>query len=154
MENNSTIEPLPDDDDDSSRDTMTAATSDYDPSIAASSFCSVSSSVNGHVWEYGRYVTPLCNLNDGQELTGNTNIHDRRYQIFRYGRYPMPNDDDECKRESLKHAMFKEVLHGKLYLAPIGSNAQKIIDLGTGFGDWAIEGSPSVSLQSSFLYID
>jgi hypothetical protein len=57
MENSSTIEPLPDDADDTSHNTMTAATSDYDPSIAPSSFCSVSSSVNGHVWEYGRYVT-------------------------------------------------------------------------------------------------
>ncbi|KAH8912639.1 S-adenosyl-L-methionine-dependent methyltransferase [Coniochaeta sp. PMI_546] len=116
MENSSIIEPLPDDDDDASQNTMTAATSDYDPSIAASSFCSVSSSVNGHVWEYGR-----------------------RYQIFRYGRYPMPNDEEEFKRESLKHAMFKEVLHGQLFLAPVGPNAQKIIDLGTGFGEWAIE---------------
>jgi ubiquinone/menaquinone biosynthesis C-methylase UbiE len=52
----------------------------------------------------------------------------------------MPNDEEEFKRESLKHAMFKEVLHGELFLAPIGPNAQKIIDLGTGFGDWAIEG--------------
>jgi hypothetical protein len=57
MENHSTIEPQPDDDDDdASQNIMTAATSDYDPSIAASSFCSVSSSVNGHVWEYGRRV--------------------------------------------------------------------------------------------------
>lgn len=116
MENTSTIEPLQDDDDDASQNTMTAATSDYAPSVAPSSLCSVSSSVNGHVWEYGR-----------------------RYQIFRYGRYPMPNDDEEFKRESLKHAMFKEVLHGQLFLAPVGPNVQKIIDLGTGFGDWAIE---------------
>ena len=60
----------------------------------------------------------------------------------------MPNDEEEFKRESLKHAMFKEVLHGKLYLAPIGPNAQKIIDLGTGFGDWAIEGQ---SRESNLL---
>lgn len=59
MENGSTVGPLPDDDDDDniSQDAMTAAaTSDYDPSISPLSFCSVSSSVNGHVWEYGRYV--------------------------------------------------------------------------------------------------
>ena len=35
--------------------------------------------------------------------------------------------------------MLKEVIGGKLYLAPIGDNPQKIIDLGTGFGEWAIE---------------
>lgn len=37
--------------------------------------------------------------------------------------------------------MLKELLGGKLYLAPIGDNPQKIIDLGTGFGEWAIEGT-------------
>lgn len=52
----------------------------------------------------------------------------------------MPNDDAEFKRETLRHILFKELLDGKLYLAPINKNPQKIIDLGTGFGDWAIEG--------------
>lgn len=37
--------------------------------------------------------------------------------------------------------MLKELLGGKMYLAPIGDNPQKIIDLGTGFGEWAIEGT-------------
>lgn len=53
----------------------------------------------------------------------------------------MPNDEAEFKRETLRHIMFKELLDGKLYLAPITQSPQKIIDLGTGFGDWAIEGS-------------
>jgi len=56
----------------------------------------------------------------------------------------MPNDDAEFKRETLRHTMLKELLEGKLYLAPIGENPQKIIDLGTGFGDWAIEGTTQV----------
>jgi hypothetical protein len=34
----------------------------------------------------------------------------------------------------------KELLDGRLFLAPIGDNPQKIIDLGTGFGQWTIEG--------------
>ncbi len=33
---------------------------------------------------------------------------------------------------------------GKLFFAPIGTNPQKIIDLGTGTGVWAIEGKCSV----------
>lgn len=37
--------------------------------------------------------------------------------------------------------MLKDLLCGKLYAAPIGDNPQKIIDLGTGFGEWAIEGT-------------
>ena len=36
--------------------------------------------------------------------------------------------------------MLKDLLGGKMYMAPIGDNPQKIIDLGTGFGEWAIEG--------------
>ena len=51
----------------------------------------------------------------------------------------MPNDDEEINRELLKHVMFKEILDGKLHLAPIGNNPQKIIDIGTGSGEWAIE---------------
>jgi hypothetical protein len=64
----------------------------------------------------------------------------RRYHAFRYGRYPIPNDEEEYKREAIRHTMLKDLLGGKLYAAPIGDNPQKIIDLGTGFGEWAIEG--------------
>lgn len=110
MEENGVIEPLPDE------EFGREVTSDYDPSDTETTFGSLTSSVTGHVWEYGR-----------------------RYHAFRYGRYPLPNDDEEYKRESLRHAMLKELLRGKLYLAPIGDNPQKIIDLGTGFGEWAME---------------
>ncbi|GAB1318739.1 S-adenosyl-L-methionine-dependent methyltransferase [Madurella fahalii] len=112
MEEHVIIEPLTDEDSETGRE----ETSDYEPSEPESTFCSLTSSVSDHVWEYGR-----------------------RYHAFRYGRYPIPNDDEEYKRESLRHLMLKELLNGKLYLAPIGDKPQKIIDLGTGFGDWAIE---------------
>ncbi|KAL2120411.1 hypothetical protein VTJ04DRAFT_4438 [Mycothermus thermophilus] len=125
MEESIPIEPLTDDDDDvlladndndggssSRHDT----TSDYDSGEEETRFGSVTSSVGGHVWEYGR-----------------------RYHAFRYGRYYLPNDEGEANRESLRHEMLKDLLGGKLYAAPIGSNPQKIIDLGTGFGEWAIE---------------
>ncbi|KAK4189415.1 putative methyltransferase [Podospora australis] len=63
----------------------------------------------------------------------------RRYHAYRYGRYPIPNDDLEQNREDMKHAMMMEMTDGKLFLAPIGPNPQKIIDIGTGTGIWAIE---------------
>ncbi|KAK1777495.1 S-adenosyl-L-methionine-dependent methyltransferase [Copromyces sp. CBS 386.78] len=107
------IEPLGEGEWQSGEDT---ATSDYDPSIAESRYGSLTSSVNDHIWEYGR-----------------------RYHTFREGRYPIPNDDLEYNREYMRHAMFKEILEGKLFVAPIGNHPQKIADLGTGFGDWAIE---------------
>lgn len=67
------------------------------------------------------------------------NARSRRYHAFREGRYPIPNDDLEYNREYMRHAMLKEILEGKLFIAPIGTRPQKIADLGTGFGDWAIE---------------
>lgn len=67
------------------------------------------------------------------------NARSRRYHTFREGRYPIPNDDLEYNREYMRHAMLKEILEGKLFIAPIGTRPQKIADLGTGFGDWAIE---------------
>ncbi|KAK3989324.1 putative methyltransferase [Cladorrhinum sp. PSN332] len=66
----------------------------------------------------------------------------RRYHAYKYGRYPIPNDDLEQNREDMKHAMMMELTDGKLFLAPIvGDNGgpQKVIDIGTGTGIWAIE---------------
>jgi len=38
------------------------------------------------------------------------------------------------------HAMMMEVTNGRLFYAPIDESPQKIVDLGTGTGIWAIEG--------------
>ncbi|KAH8896217.1 S-adenosyl-L-methionine-dependent methyltransferase [Thozetella sp. PMI_491] len=63
----------------------------------------------------------------------------RRYHKYRNGRYPIPNDDVEQNRDDMKHAMMLELTDGQLFFAPIGDNPQKIIDLGTGTGIWAID---------------
>ncbi|OAA61869.1 hypothetical protein SPI_04728 [Niveomyces insectorum RCEF 264] len=63
----------------------------------------------------------------------------RRYHFFRNGKYPIPNDDLEQNREDLKHVLVQELTGGTLVHAPIGDSPQKIIDLGTGTGSWAIE---------------
>ncbi|KAI6382460.1 hypothetical protein MCOR25_000752 [Pyricularia grisea] len=94
-----------------------AVTSDYDPSIDGNSEVgSVTSSIYAHIHEHGR-----------------------RYHKYKYGRYPIPNDENEEGRESLRHSMVLTLLKGKMFLAPIGDNPQRIVDLGTGFGQWAIE---------------
>ncbi|ELQ39789.1 hypothetical protein OOU_Y34scaffold00484g3 [Pyricularia oryzae Y34] len=56
----------------------------------------------------------------------------RRYHMFRQGRYPIPNDEDEQVREDMKHAMLLELTGGKLFYAPIGDSPEKIMDIGTG----------------------
>ncbi|KAK0715570.1 S-adenosyl-L-methionine-dependent methyltransferase [Lasiosphaeris hirsuta] len=63
----------------------------------------------------------------------------RRYHAYRYGRYPIPNDDLEQDREDMKHALMLELTDGKLFHAPIGGDPKKIVDIGTGTGIWAIE---------------
>lgn len=39
----------------------------------------------------------------------------------------------------LVHHIYSILLDGKLHLAPIGANPQRVLDLGTGTGIWAID---------------
>jgi SAM-dependent methyltransferase len=50
-----------------------------------------------------------------------------------------PNDDEENDRLDLYHHIQTLSLGGKLHLAPIGENPQRILDIGTGTGIWAID---------------
>ncbi|PGG96661.1 hypothetical protein AJ79_09498 [Helicocarpus griseus UAMH5409] len=63
----------------------------------------------------------------------------RRYHSFRAGSYFFPNDELEQERLDIIHHMTDLVLSGRLYLAPIGNNPQRILDLATGTGIWAID---------------
>ncbi|KAL9572165.1 hypothetical protein ACKAV7_003653 [Fusarium commune] len=63
----------------------------------------------------------------------------RRYHAFREGTYPVPNDEDEQDRMDLVHHVYSILLDGKLHLAPIDENPQRVLDLGTGTGIWAID---------------
>jgi methylase of polypeptide subunit release factors len=51
----------------------------------------------------------------------------------------MPIDEDELDRIDLKHRLYTLLLEEKFFLAPIGRNPQRILDLGTGSGIWAID---------------
>jgi hypothetical protein len=53
MEEDGIIEPL---EDDVLPEAAREVTSDYDPSEEETTFGSLTSSVSGHVWEYGRYA--------------------------------------------------------------------------------------------------
>ncbi|KAJ5899083.1 hypothetical protein N7495_003827 [Penicillium taxi] len=50
----------------------------------------------------------------------------------------MPNDEAEQDRMDLAHHIWRLLLDGELYKAPI-ENPQKILDLGTGTGIWALD---------------
>jgi SAM-dependent methyltransferase len=62
----------------------------------------------------------------------------RRYHKFKEGLYQFPNDLPEQEREDMKHTVAVHLLGGNLHRSPI-ENPQKIIDVGTGTGSWAID---------------
>ncbi|KAG7038397.1 hypothetical protein JMJ78_0000933 [Colletotrichum scovillei] len=66
-------------------------------------------------------------------------LDDRAYhsRIFR-SIYWAPNDELQSEAMGLCHSLFYEASYGKLFLAELPDNAQKILDVGTGTGAWAI----------------
>ena len=62
----------------------------------------------------------------------------RRYHGWKAGSYPLPNDEKELDRIDLKHHITLLLCDGNLHLAPI-HRPQRVLDLGTGTGIWAIE---------------
>lgn len=51
-----------------------------------------------------------------------------------YAGYGMPIDEEELDRIDLKHRLYTILLGEKLFVAPIGDNPQRVLDLGTGSG--------------------
>ncbi|EPS41778.1 hypothetical protein H072_4283 [Dactylellina haptotyla CBS 200.50] len=62
----------------------------------------------------------------------------RRYHRFREGQYFLPNDETEQDRLDMHHHMLTVIQGGQLHGAPL-DKPQKVLDLGTGTGIWAIE---------------
>ncbi len=48
------------------------------------------------------------------------------------------NDEPEQAREDMKHAMIVNLCGGALHYSPL-QNPQRILDMGTGTGIWAID---------------
>lgn len=64
--------------------------------------------------------------------------NNRRYHKFKEGRYLLPNDEIEQNREDMKHHMVMLLCNHELHFAPL-QDPQKVLDIGTGTGIWAIE---------------
>ncbi|KAI9877266.1 MAG: hypothetical protein M1830_004375 [Pleopsidium flavum] len=52
--------------------------------------------------------------------------------------YFMPNDDTEQTRLNILHQVYLMLLDGELTTAPLPRRIQRVLDVGTGPGDWAI----------------
>ena len=63
----------------------------------------------------------------------------RRYHSYREGHYVLPNDDQEQDRQDLLHHVRNLVLNGALFRTPLNPNLQRVLDIGTGTGIWAID---------------
>lgn len=68
--------------------------------------------------------------------------------------YFMPNDEAELTRLTIIHQIYLILLDGRLTTAPLTAHAPRILDVGTGPGDWAIEMSaqhPGATIIASDL---
>ncbi|OAP58043.1 hypothetical protein AYL99_07133 [Fonsecaea erecta] len=63
----------------------------------------------------------------------------RRYHAYNDGAYWGPNDETQNEQLDIAHHVFYLLFDGKLFLAPIGSSPQEVLDVGTGTGIWAID---------------
>ncbi|TDZ31394.1 Secondary metabolism regulator LAE1 [Colletotrichum spinosum] len=66
----------------------------------------------------------------------------RTYHRYKDGKYFYPNDDRESDRLDLQHHQFLLSLDGKLGLSPPNENdsqVERVLDVGTGTGIWAVE---------------
>lgn len=66
----------------------------------------------------------------------------------------MPNDEPELTRLNIVHQIYLILLDGRLTTAPLTMESPRILDIGTGPGDWAIEMSaehPNATIIASDL---
>ncbi|KAI5848797.1 S-adenosyl-L-methionine-dependent methyltransferase [Tricharina praecox] len=62
----------------------------------------------------------------------------RRYHRYLEGKYPLPNDETEQDRIDLHHHICLLSAGGNITFAPV-QNPQRILDVGTGTGIWALD---------------
>ncbi|KFY08924.1 hypothetical protein V492_05788 [Pseudogymnoascus sp. VKM F-4246] len=72
-------------------------------------------------------------------LRGEIGEGGRTYAVYGKEEYGLPMDEAELDRIDMCHAKYYALLEKKRFFAPIGTNPQKILDLGCGTGIWCID---------------
>ncbi|KAF2494299.1 S-adenosyl-L-methionine-dependent methyltransferase [Lophium mytilinum] len=89
-----------------------------------------------------RYQSSRLNCKRGRTLATTITQYryenGRRYHAFRDGEYYQPNDEKQYDYEMIVHHLWLLSLDDKLFSAPL-NNPQKILDVGTGTGVWAVD---------------
>ena len=80
------------------------------------------------------YVTSVAS-----EMSKGVLENGRLYPSYGKHGYGLPTDDEEMDCLDLQHHKYALVLNKKHFLAPISPNPQRILDLGTGTGIWALD---------------
>ncbi|KAL1968075.1 hypothetical protein VTN77DRAFT_2205 [Rasamsonia byssochlamydoides] len=105
-----------------------------EPTLEVDDNVADSDSASADFVESASYLTSLSeSIRDYKYENG------RRYHAYREGSYVLPNDEEEQDRMDLLHHIYLLILGGRLHLAPISPNPQRVLDLGTGTGIWAID---------------
>ncbi|KAE8405888.1 S-adenosyl-L-methionine-dependent methyltransferase [Aspergillus pseudonomiae] len=65
-------------------------------------------------------------------------MNGRRCHAYREGEHALPNNEEEQDQMDLLHYIYSLILDGEIHVAPI-KNAQRVLDIGTGTGIWAID---------------
>ncbi|KAL4926191.1 class I SAM-dependent methyltransferase [Aspergillus undulatus] len=63
----------------------------------------------------------------------------RGYHKYSAGQYYIPEDEQEQERLDMQHEICLISMNRKLYLSPLPSTIQNVLDIGTGTGIWAID---------------
>ncbi|KAF5512179.1 Secondary metabolism regulator LAE1 [Colletotrichum aenigma] len=93
---------------------------DADSAIDAQSIVSSTASLSESIFDYRK-------------------LHGRTYQNSKTTEYWAPNDEQQNDGLDMIHNALLMILDDELFLAPIGDNPQRVLDVGTGTGIWAID---------------